>query len=185
MKSIFLGVKIHQSTISDEFYNFLMTEYDNVESYERLYQNENFWGGSDYTFIKESTKEYIQENLRSHVKDYIGTTHVHLMNQWINIQAHDGYLPTHKHTGNISYVIYLKVPEYLNNYNGKRPNDIKYAEGAIQFNYGHENSLFPANTIIHPEEKMILMFPSEVQHYVYPFMDKESLRVSVSGNLEF
>jgi uncharacterized protein (TIGR02466 family) len=185
MKNIFLGINIYQSTISDDFYNFLLNEYNNLESYEKLYQNENFWGGSDYTFLKDSTRDYIQSNLIAHVKQYINTTDVSLRNQWINIQAHDGYLPTHKHTGNISYVIYMKIPDYLKNYKDKLPNDIKYAEGAIQFNYGHETSLFPCSTTVHPQEKMILMFPSELQHYVYPFRDRESLRVSISGNLQF
>lgn len=185
MNSIFLGVNIYQSHISNDFYNFLLSEYNNIETYERLHQNENFWGGSDYIFVKDSTRNYIQTNLIHHVKDYIDITNVSLMNQWINVQAHDGYLPTHKHTGNISYVIYLKVPEYLSNYNGKRRNDISYAEGAIQFNYGHETSLFANNMVIQPENKMILMFPSELQHYVYPFRDRESMRVSISGNLKF
>ena len=183
--SIFLGITIYQSTISDDFYSFLLKEYDNLQSYEKLYQNENFWGGSDYRFVKDSTRDYIQSNLITHVKHYINTINVSLRDQWINIQAHDGYLPTHNHTGNISYVIYLKVPDYLKNYKDKLPNDIGYSEGAIQFNYGHETSLFPCNTMIKPEEKMILIFPSEVYHYVYPFRDRESERVSISGNLKW
>jgi len=106
--SIFLGITIYQSTISDDFYSFLLKEYDNLQSYEKLYQNENFWGGSDYRFVKDSTRDYIQSNLITHVKHYINTINVSLRDQWINIQAHDGYLPTHNHTGNISYVIYRK-----------------------------------------------------------------------------
>jgi uncharacterized protein (TIGR02466 family) len=184
MSKLFLGVNIYQSSISEEFYKFLMDEYDNRESYERLYQNENFWGGSDYSFVKDSTRDAIEKNLAEHVYAYIGASKFKLRNQWLNIQAHDGYLPAHVHSGNISYVIYLKVPEYLQNYNGKRPNDIFYAEGAIQFKYGNQNSLFPQNLIVHPEDAMILMFPSEVEHYVYPFRDKESLRISISGNID-
>lgn len=181
--NIFLGVTLYQSFISDEFYHFMMNEYSNLEQYERLYQNENYWNGSDYSFIKDSTHSYIESNLKKHTKEYIGSDNIKLLNQWINIQAHDGYLPTHKHTGNISYAMYLKIPEYLKNYKDKRPNDLKYVEGSIQFNYGHDTSIFPSHTLIHPEEKMILMFPSEVQHYVYPFRDRESLRISVSGNI--
>jgi hypothetical protein len=181
--NIFLGVSLYQSFISDEFYNFLMQEYKNLDSYEQLHQNENQWNGSDYVFVKDSTREYIQNELSKHTKEYVGLDRIKLSSQWINIQAHDGYLPTHKHTGNISYAIYLKIPEYLKNYKNKRDNDLRYVEGAIQFNYGHDTSLFPSYSLIHPEEKMILMFPSEVQHYVYPFRDRENLRVSVSGNI--
>ena len=180
-----LGIKIYKSKIDDDFYNFLLNEYNNIDSYTRLYQNENFWNGSDYSFVKDSTKQLVETNIIKHAKEYTNKSNFNLKGQWINIQAHDGYLPTHDHTGHVSYVIYLKVPNYLKNYNGKRPNDIAYSEGAIQVNYGNRNSLFDNNLKIHPEEKMILMFPSEIQHYVYPFRDRESLRISISGNLEF
>ena len=180
-----IGVNIYKSKIDDNFYDFLMTEYGKVETYERLYQNENFWSGSDYNFINDSTRGVVESNVMKHAKEYTKRSNFNLRSQWINIQAHDGYFPAHDHVGNVSYVIYLKVPEYLKNYVGKRPNDIFYAEGAIQFNYGHKNSLFPNSLVVHPEEKMILMFPSELQHYVYPFRDRESLRVSISGNLDF
>ena len=61
----------------------------------------------------------------------------------------------------------------------------KYVEGCIQFNFGYETSLSLAHIPIKPEEKMILIFPSEVYHYVYPFRDRESERVSISGNLKW
>ena len=184
MELLSLGINIYKSNISTEFYKFLETEYSKIESYERLYQNENYWGGSDYIFIKDSTREYIKNNLTPHLKSYGIGKDFTIRNQWLNVQAHDGYLPTHRHSGNISYVIYLKIPKYLNNYNGKRPNDIRYAEGSIQFNYGHPNSIFPNNLVVHPEERNILLFPSEIEHYVYPFKDKNSLRISISGNID-
>lgn len=185
MKLIPLGPSIYQSYVTEEFFQFLTNEYKHIEKYERLFQNENQWNGKDYAFVNFENRKYVEDNLKSHVKEYVGTDSVELMNQWINVQAHDGFLPEHVHTGNLSYVIYLKLPDYLKNYYKKLPNDIKYVEGCIQFNFGHETSLSLAHIPIRPEEKMILMFPSEVYHYVYPFRDRESERVSISGNLKW
>jgi hypothetical protein len=181
-----LGIQIYQSTINKEFYNFLLNEYENnLDTYPKIYQNQNFWNGTDYRFIKDENRDYVQGQLLVHAKEYIKTDNLKLRDQWINIQGHEGFVPLHTHSGNISYVIYLKIPQYLLNYYGKRNNDIQYAEGAIDFIYGHKNSLFPDDLSLYPEQGMILMFPSEVRHYVYPFKDKESKRVSIAGNLEF
>jgi len=184
MKLIPLGIQIYQSKISQEFYDFLLNEYENnLESYEQLHQNENFWDGADFSFLKEEHKDYIEKNIQVHVTEYIGNNILKLKKQWINVQAHDGFLPLHNHFGTLSYVIYLKTPKYRANYLNKRRQQIDYTEGSIQFTYGHTNSLFPAHALVQPEEKMILIFPAEIMHYVYPFRDRESKRVSVSGNL--
>jgi hypothetical protein len=186
MKLHSLGVRVYQSTIKKEFYNFLLNEYENnLDAYPKLFQNQNYWGGGDYAFVKDDTREYIQSSLIPHVKEYLGTDKMTLRDQWINVQAHEGFVPLHTHSGNLSYVIYLKVPRYLLNYYGKRRNDIQYAEGAIDFIYGHKTSLFPDDLTLYPEEGMVLMFPSELRHYVFPFKDKESQRVSISGNFDF
>ncbi len=186
MKISTIGVPIYQSFIKDEFYNFLLNEYlSEIKSYEKLHQNGNYFGGSDYIFVKDSTRNYVESNILYHVNEYISTDKLKLMNQWINVQAHDGFLPIHDHSGNISYVIYLKIPEYLKNYEDARKNDIPYSEGAIQFIFGHKTSVSYNSKMFYPEEKMILMFPSELCHYVYPFKDRSSLRVSISGNLSF
>jgi len=186
MKLLPLGIQIYQSTISREFFKFLLYEYQaNLDSYAKLYQNQNYWNGADYSFVKDDTREYIQTNIIKHAKEYTGSDQFTLRSQWINVQAHEGFVPLHTHSGNLSYVIYLEVPQYLNHYWSKRNNDIQYAEGAIDFVYGHKTSLFKDDLVVYPEQGMILMFPSEVRHYVYPFRDKESKRVSVSGNLDF
>ena len=185
MELIPLGVQIYKSKISEEFYNFLLNEYENnLINYTRMYQNENFWNGSDYSFVHAISRPTVEKHLFEHIKEYTGHTNFRLINQWINIQAHDGFFPVHEHMGTISYVIYLKVPDFKKNYKGKRINPVKYNEGNIQFFYGHKNSLFPEDLRIAPEEGMILIFPAELKHFVYPFQDKDQLRVSVSGNFQ-
>jgi hypothetical protein len=183
MNLIKVGLDIYQSEISVSFHKFLLDQYEHhLEEYTQLYQNENYWGGKDFEFVKPEFKDYLQEQLQRHVREYIGNNNLKLFKQWINIQAHDGFLPVHDHYGFLSYVIYLKVPPYRENYENKKMNQIGYVEGAIQFHYGYPTSMSSPFTLVHPTERMILIFPAELMHYVYPFKDSSSLRISISGN---
>lgn len=179
------GVKIYKEKLSEEYYKHLMTQYEkNLCSYKEVPINANYWGGSNREFMTGADEE-----VTLHAQKYLNELGLQRKlkhhNQWINIQANDGFLGIHDHYGNISYVIYLKVPECIKNYQNAKESAMPYAEGMISFLYGHQTSL--SSDIIHfiPEEGTIFMFPSELKHYVYPFKDKDSTRVSISGNLLF
>ena len=81
----------------------------------------------------------------------------------------------------------MKVPEYLKKeyeHLQNRNNGLSYSEGCIEFFYGIKNELYPCSKKIIPQEGQILMFPSQVPHYVYPFKNPSAPRVSISGNLK-
>lgn len=179
------GVKIYQSKISPTYYNFLLDQYENnLDSYKKVAINANYWGGSNREFMTG-----VDDEILTHAYTYLKELGVEKKlkhhNQWINVQANDGFLGIHDHFGNISYVVYLKLPDYFKNYDKDAPSAMPYAEGLISFLYGHQTSL--SSDIIHfmPEEATIFMFPSELKHYVYPFKDSTAERVSISGNLLF
>jgi hypothetical protein len=68
MELIPLGVQIYKSKLSEEFYNFLLNEYEsNLINYTRMYQNENFWHGSDYSFVHSITRPTVEKHLFEHV----------------------------------------------------------------------------------------------------------------------
>lgn len=184
MKLINLGIQVYQSTISDDFYNYLLGQIDTIDLNNKRIQNENFVGGGDYTLINQSNSRQFESFVFEHSKQYTTMMGLYLKDLWVNVQAHDDFFPLHQHDGVVSFVIYVKVPEYLNNYpsNGQY-NNVSYAEGSIQFQYGNTTRLYSPALNIKPVERMILMFPSEVQHYVYPFRNREAKRISVSGNL--
>ena len=73
MKLIPLGPAIYQSYVTEEFFQFLTDEYNHIEKYERLFQNENQWNGKDYTFVNDENRKYVEDNLKHHVKEYVGT----------------------------------------------------------------------------------------------------------------
>lgn len=179
------GVKIYKEKLSDQYYNYLLNQYeDNLDSYKEVPINANYWGGSNREFMTGADEE-VTQHAQAYLKSLGLERNLKHHNQWINIQANDGFLGIHDHFGNISYVIYLKVPDCAKNYMTSKESAMPYAEGMISFLFGHQTSL--SSDIIHfiPEEGTIFMFPSELKHYVYPFKDKDSKRVSISGNLLF
>jgi hypothetical protein len=183
-----LGIEIFTNKISDDFYKFLLEEYFKVLNDPERGQNHNFFNGCDYHFINDSTRGYIQQNILKYVEQYDNSYNYQLMDQWINIQAHNDFVPLHEHSGDMSYVIYLKVPGYLKKeyeqHYHYRNNGLSYSEGCIEFFYGIKTELYSCSQKIVPEEGQIILFPSQVQHYVYPFKNPSETRVSISGNLK-
>jgi hypothetical protein len=179
-----LGVQIYESRISDQFYDYLVQEINKIDLKNKRYQNGNFVSGGDYTLLDQSNKENFESVIVKHCAEYTSSTGFVLTDMWVNMMAHDEFFPLHTHNGTVSFVIYIKIPELMPQENNDKPIGVAYAEGSIQFQYGHKTQLYNPSLNINPTEKMILMFPSEVQHYVYPFRNRNDKRISISGNLE-
>ena len=104
-------------------------------------------------------------------------------NLWINFQKKNEYNPRHGHSGDLSFVMFLKIPDEL-----KKENEEKQlvhnnrGSGTIKFHYG-EN--LPFNKHAHeelPNEGDMFIFPAWLQHSVTPFFSDVE-RISVSGNI--
>jgi hypothetical protein len=102
-------------------------------------------------------------------------------NMWINYQKKNEYNPPHIHFDcSHSFVIYLKMPkqirkEYLSNKTQSA------GAGAINFFYGEYNEWSNTSHAFLPEENMIFVFPSFLQHYVEAFKS-DVTRITVAGN---
>lgn len=87
---------------------------------------------------------------------------------WINYQKPNEYIPLHKHSGVFSYNIYVKLPE----------------DSKFEFHYSSVigTALCHRSGLTKLDEGVINLFPSTLQHVVYPFMGNET-RITLSGNL--
>jgi hypothetical protein len=179
-----LGVQIYESRISDQFYDYLVQEINKVDLNNKRHQNGNLIFGGDYTLLNQSNKENFESVIVKHCAEYTGLTGFVLTDMWVNMMAHDEFFPLHAHAGKVSFVIYIHVPELMSQEIHDKYIGVPYAEGSIQFQYGHKTQLYNTSLNINPTEKMILMFPAELQHYVYPFRNRNDKRISISGNLE-
>jgi len=101
---------------------------------------------------------------------------------WINIQEKHEYIPNHRHDGIASFVIWIKIP-----YDIEKELASGTYSSTFEFIY---NSVF--GTLMNQRlsvskefEGKIMVFPSNLQHCVYPFITSDERRISISGNLSF
>ena len=146
-------------------------------------------------FMKESCLLYLQrmiEKNRSYewnkmtgpgtpINLYPSIDNIHLAQCWMVSQYKNEYNPWHKHSGNFSAVMYLKIPEGMNDFMDKEYNDHYPASGLIQFMYGEAQDFRSDTLMCKPEVGKLFLFPSWLRHSVYPFYC-EGERRSLSFN---
>jgi hypothetical protein len=107
---------------------------------------------------------------------------------WVVSQKDNEYNPIHEHempgSMGLSAVIWLKIPEYLPSRKKHNPD-----AGAITFignaQYKQRPPMCTNTLTLHPQVGDFCIFPSQLQHTVYPFKTKDGKgeRRSVSLNL--
>jgi len=108
---------------------------------------------------------------------------------WVNYQKKGEFNPIHHHTGKFSFVIFMKIPtEYEDQKN------LPHAKGSnsdcisnFEFQYiSTLGDMMPFNYRMGKwSEGMLLLFPSQLMHCVYPFYDCDEDRITISGNLTY
>ena len=100
---------------------------------------------------------------------------------WVNYMKQHEYNPPHDHSDQLSFVIFLKVPEEIKKeqkeYKGKSG-----GPGNLSFLYGEGNRQAITYQSVHPNEGDMFIFPAWMKHYVAPFYS-DVTRISVSGNV--
>ena len=104
---------------------------------------------------------------------------------WINYQKAYEYNPPHHHDGDLSFVIYLQVPEEIVKENEKTK-DVHNnpGPGMINFDIGPEMPLYISSHDMMPKVGQAFIFPAWLPHHVYGFKSDVE-RISVSGNITF
>jgi len=112
-------------------------------------------------------------------------TKIHLVDLWINFMKKGEYNPEHTHDEDISFVLYLKVPEILREESTKKfVSSVPHVKpGCIEFSYGEFSDTFITSHVFLPEETDLFMFPSKLRHLAAPFRS-DCVRISVSGNFK-
>ena len=161
------------------------------------------YGVTDY--IMEMVQHYMETilsngNVKSNLDDIIpGGPHTHwhsrVVDAWIVSQKENDYIPVHAHdkvasfdnlteSCKISGILYLKVPEQIErNTNDKAIRGAK--DGQIVFTGMGGADSFSTTTALNiiPEAGRLYLFPSSLNHQVYPFKG-EGERRSLSFNVD-
>ena len=136
---------------------------------ENEFMQEIKWG----EFLGRAVKTWVQHELNKELKSF------EIIKCWIVRQFENEYNPIHHHSGHVSGVGYLKVPNsFGNTYQENKTNN----NGKLVLVHGSKNLFSESNYIIKPKVGEFYMFPSYLMHAVYPFYDTDEERRSISFN---
>ena len=127
-------------------------------------------------FLGLSVANWIKFSGKSEIKKFS------IRSSWIVRQFKDEYNPIHWHTGHVSGVGYLKVPENL----GDTKQEIKKENPNGKLDLIHGSKMFLCNSTftITPKVGDFYFFPNYLMHSVYPFTGSDDERRSVSFNAD-
>jgi len=156
-----------------------------------------------YFLIGKSNLEnltiFIHQMRKAYDKEFPGLGNTGVLSQdrpycldqvWINLQRKGQFVPTHVHDGVYSYTIWMQIP-----YDSKKEDPgSKVVEhgatpsaGIFQFSYMNifGGGMIHKITLDKKDEGDIVLFPSKLQHLVYPFYTSAGVRISISGNIVY
>ena len=138
--------------------------------------------GACVDYLKESIKNNTAYGWKKIAGDAVPTMdNIHMAHSWVVSQYAGEYNPWHHHSGDFSAVIYLKLPPKMNEEIKEDWKDHYPANGLIEFMFGENQGFRSDNLKFKPKVGKLLMFPSWLRHFVYPFKS-EGERRSMSFN---
>lgn len=107
---------------------------------------------------------------------------------WINLQKKYEFNPRHSHAGDYSFVIWMRIPyDLVDELTHKNCRDANESLNSLfEFHFispDGEMEVLPL-FIDKTWEGTIVMFPSWLNHCVYPFYTSDDYRISISGNIK-
>jgi hypothetical protein len=186
-----LGVFI--SEIPNDLLNKIKTECLNLSKKEKMISSLTSKKVADHYHLENSNKElfsFLSIWVKKYIKKYNYLKYYKILNNnseiafkkpWFNIQKKGEFIPNHTHDGILSYSIWIQLP-FL-----KKDDEKRKFESCFEFQY--QNILGATNNHLIQLDKSyegkFVLFPSMLQHCVYPFFNNNETRISVSGNICF
>ena len=143
-----------------------------------------------FTTMKGACVDYLKESIKNNTaygwKKIAGNAvptmdNIHMAHSWVVSQYAGEYNPWHHHNGDFSSVIFLKLPPKMHEEWEEEWKDHYPSNGLLEFMFG-ENLGFRSDILkVKPEVGKLLVFPSWLKHFVYPFKS-EGERRSMSFN---
>lgn len=189
-KYFYFGPCLTRFTLSDELCNGLLEKgkKSNEDARNGLaghLDKEFNYSKDDRNWFIKKFEPYLQDHMKFlnefHTREHNST--LVLTSLWINYMKNNEFNPPHTHSGDLSFVIYLKVPNDLKEENKKYIGTDPCGPGGISFvNDLKSDKMIVSEVNIFPEERECYIFPSKLHHMVFPFKSNCE-RISVSGNI--
>lgn len=185
-----LGIFISQ--VPSNLLNKIKIECLNLSKKEKIVSDLTSHKIADHYYLEDNNKElfsFLSIWVKKYIKKYNYLKYYKILNKnaeiafkkpWFNIQKEGEFIPNHTHDGILSYSIWIQLP-FLKNSKKRK------FESCFEFQY--QNILGATNNYLiqlnKSYEGKFVLFPSMVQHCVYPFFNNGETRISVSGNICF
>ena len=103
---------------------------------------------------------------------------------WVNYQKKGDHLTLHTHEGLLSWVLWVKIPYEIKDELKTGPES---STSCFVFNYNDFDGRQRTSkvSVSKKDQGILMMFPSQLQHIVYPFYTSEEERISISGNIRY
>ena len=173
---------IVKSKLPNELYNSILKECLNKNKKEKFISGLTEPGVANHYYVKDNLnliKNFLKDMQEQYIKTYPEyLEHITVLNKpaplafgemWINYQKKGEHIPLHIHDGVFSYNIWIKIP----------------VKSVFVFNY----STIIGKQVVHKinlnkeDEGNVILFPSLLQHIVYPFQKSNQTRISIAGNI--
>lgn len=195
------GYMIHK--FSSEDLKPLSEEVDDIKTnfYKSNPYNKDLAGHIRHEYELVNCRKYIEDLVFPLVVEYNKQTKyldsvsilnkplpISLTNLWVNFQRKYEFNPVHNHAGLMSFVIWKKIPydinEELKYFSGVKPGQNRTSMFAFVFTDSLGNIQTKEIAVDKTMENVICLFPSKLNHCVYPFYTSDDYRISVSGNFK-
>jgi hypothetical protein len=190
------GALVLRATISDSLINKLLSEgeyavhlgQDATDKLAGRIQKEYYFKDYQEWFVPHLEKLVSMYSLKVQEENWSGTTTAKFplvikdVTLWINYQRAGEYNPPHNHTGDLSFIIYLKIPQEILE-EPHPPNYTQELNGSINIMNSSDTRPFSKNQLTEvPSDGDVYIFPSWMLHYVHAFKSDVE-RISVAGNI--
>lgn len=158
-------------------------------------EHEYFLKKSANTLLYYLNNHILPQYYQHHGNDILAKTpFVYASNSlWVNFQKKHEYNPNHRHTGELSFVIWMNVPYDIKDEDNIDSLKSKSLPGypsppkiGSRF-YFHTTSdagiISKSIPVDKTYEGKIIIFPSNLMHSVTPFYTSDDYRISIAGNL--
>ena len=186
-----------KSTIDQEFIDLLKEKGDEARAQNNDLRK-TLAGQMDYEYYYKDYAEWFMPLLDPYMSAWlmkaVERTSFQLMENpitgyncyslWINYQQSYEYNPPHNHGGDVSFIIYLQVPEEILKENKEtRLEHNNPGPGVVCFSLGPELPFSITQAGFMPTAGDIVIFPAWLFHHVNAFKSNVE-RISVSGNIK-
>ena len=191
------GPQIMKTKVSMDLVDLLLKKGE--ESVKKNLDNSHMLAGViKKEFGYEDLDNWFSSLIQPHISDYINWSierqgammnpgvselpsrlNTSVIDLWINYQEKNEYNPPHTHSGSLSFVIWLQIPEELKN---EPPLSGNQTAGSFVVSHGESHSFSRNSISFLPEVADMIIFPAYCEHYVHQFKS-DVTRISAAGNI--